>query len=197
MAVRSSGFTLVEVLLSVGLSALLLVTVYWTYFSINRSIEVASENHETLETGRVALELLKKDIRGAVTGKDFVCRRDNPDGMAASEIDFTTTAGTGRRTTLLFARIAYGLVRNNNGDKFFIRKEFIEDKKAGQEREFTSELSRAVVSFEILCYNGSEWVDRWEGRSALPKQVRIIIGISDARGQTRTFTADETIGTGP
>jgi len=52
MVKKTSGFTLIEVLLALALSALLLTTVYWTYFSINRSIDAATEGHEAMETGK-------------------------------------------------------------------------------------------------------------------------------------------------
>ncbi len=59
----AGAFTLVEVVLAVALSALLLTIVYWTYFSINRSIDAATENQDALDTGRTLSELIKRDIR--------------------------------------------------------------------------------------------------------------------------------------
>jgi len=59
----AEAFTLVEIVLAIALSALLLTIVYWTYFSINRSIDAATENQDALDTGRTLSELLKRDIR--------------------------------------------------------------------------------------------------------------------------------------
>ena len=58
------GFTVIEIIIAVALSALLLTVVYYTYFSIDRSIGAATEDQDALETGRILSELIKKDIRG-------------------------------------------------------------------------------------------------------------------------------------
>ena len=58
------GFTVIEIIIAVALSALLLTVVYYTYFSIDRSIGAATEDQDAFETGRILSELIKKDIRG-------------------------------------------------------------------------------------------------------------------------------------
>ena len=89
------GFTLIEVLLAVALSAALSTVVYWTYFSINKSIDAATENQEALETGRMLSEMMKKDIGGTITDR-FWLKASNKrvvEGHSLGQMEFVTTAG--------------------------------------------------------------------------------------------------------
>lgn len=195
MVKESSGFTLIEVLLALALSALLLTTVYWTYFSINRSIDAATEGHEAMETGRILIELLKRDIRGMIPGKlPLVAINEEVDGQKATAINFATTAHLGSDTHRL-TRVGYALVQDQDGGKVLIRKQTRNLRDEVVEFEMTSELSRIVNTFALDFYDGTDWVDNWDSKAkgVLPKQVRITLDISDRKGKTRTFTTEESI----
>jgi general secretion pathway protein J len=195
MATKNSGFTLIEVMLALALSALLLTTVYWTYFSINRSIDAATEGHEAMETGRSLIELLKRDIRGITPERyTLVATNEEIDGQKAGTINFTTTAHLGPETHQL-TRVGYALVQDPDGKKILIRKQTRNLRDEVAEYEMTSELSRIVDTFSLDFYDGTDWVDNWDSkaRGALPKQVRITLDVSDRRGKTKTFTTEENI----
>jgi general secretion pathway protein J len=192
---RNSGFTLIEVLLALALSALLLTAVYWTYFSINRSIDAGTEGHEAMETGRNLIELLKRDIRGMTVAKfPLTAVTEEMDGQKAGAIDFVTTAQVGRDTHQL-SRVGYALLKDPDGKKILIRKQTRNLRDDVVEYEMTAELSTIVNSFSFGFYDGTDWVDSWDSKAkgALPKQVRITLDISDRKGRTRTFTAEENI----
>lgn len=195
MLKKRGGFTLIEVLLALALSALLLTAVYWTYFSINRSIDAATEGHEAMETGRSLLELLRRDIRGISPGKTpLIGGNEEIDGQKAGTLDFTTTAHLGRDTHQL-TRVGYALVQDQDGNKVLIRKQTRNLRDESAEFEMKSELSRIIDTFTVDFYDGTDWIDKWDSRTkgALPKQVRITVDIADKKGKTRTFTAEETI----
>jgi general secretion pathway protein J len=192
---NNKGFTLLELLIAMGLSALVLVTVYYTYFSINRSIEAASEGQEVLETGRMLLELLKKDVRGIVPGKfPLTGKKGDIDGQAAGEMSFVTTAYTGENP-LKLSRVGYALVKNQDGQTVLVRSESKDLKSTLNETATAYEVSRLVTSFEVSFYNGTEWLDQWDSGTAgaFPKQVRIRVDVSDAKGNARMFMAEEAI----
>jgi prepilin-type N-terminal cleavage/methylation domain-containing protein len=189
------GFTLVEVLLAVALSASLLTVVYWTYFSISRSIDAATESQEAWETGRILSELIKKDIRGISTGRfPVVGKNDMIDGRPVGQIEFVTTARlTGDQLTL--NRIGYALVTNDRNDWILVRKEStnLNDPLNNTARVF--EVSRIINGFQLEFFNGTDWVAEWDSTStgALPKQIRVIIDVADAKGNNKRFTAEESI----
>lgn len=116
---KESGFTVIEIIIAVALSALLLTIVYGTYFSINRSIDAATEDQEALETARMLLELIKKDIRGinldraGLAGKNDVVQ----DG-SLGQIEFVTSAGL-PTDPLKLRRIGYALITNDRGEDLY------------------------------------------------------------------------------
>jgi type II secretion system protein J len=189
------GFTLVEILLAVALSALLMTIVYWTYFSINRSIDAATENQEALETGRMLTELIKRDIRGispgryGVTGKTEVI-----EGRVYGDLEFVTTAALDSGPVRL-RKVGYALVVNEKGERIFIRRESKNLDGTSNDTPSSFELSRIVNGFRVEFYNGSEWIAAWDsaGGISVPKQIRVTIDVSDAKGKTRRFTAEESI----
>jgi type II secretion system protein J len=189
------GFTLIEVLLAIALSALLLTIIYWTYFSINKSIDAATENQEVLETGRLLSELVKKDIRGIRAGVfPFIGKNEVIDGQAAGQLEFVTTAKlTGEKLAL--RRIGYALISNNKNDRILVRKESADLNNALNNNARIFEVSRIVSGFQLEFYNGTDWVAEWDSTATgvPPKQIRVIIDVADAKGNNRRFTAEESI----
>lgn len=189
------GFTLVELLLAVALSALLMTIVYWTYFSINRSIDAATENQEALETGRMLTELIKRDIRGISPARFRLAgKTEIVEGHAFGDMEFVTTAVLDGDPVRL-RKVGYSLVANEKGERIFIRRESrnLDDTLNDTAKSF--ELSRIVNGFRVEFYNGTQWVETWDsgGGGNTPKQIRVTIDVTDAKGKTKAFTAEESI----
>jgi type II secretion system protein J len=192
---REYGFTLVEVILSVALSALLLAAVYWTYFNINRSIDAAEENQEALETGRLLTEMIRKDIRGIISDR-FSLKATNlsVDGRSLGRMEFVTTAGF-YADPLKLRRVGYELFVNDKGDKIFVRKESMDLDNDLDSDAKVFEVSRIVRGFKLEFYNGTDWTEAWDSAAAgaLPKQIRVTFDVSDAKGHDKRFTAEESV----
>ncbi len=195
LEVPVEGFTLVEVLLAVALSALLLTAVYFTYFSISRSIDAASENQETLETGRILSELLKSDIRGIRGGRfPFLGKNEVIDDLPSGQMEFVTTAKlTGDSGGL--RRIGYVLMVNDKEDRILLRKESTDLSNPLDDTAKVFEISRIVTGFQLEFYNGTDWISEWDstGTGEVPKQIRVIIDVADTKGNNRRFTAEERV----
>ena len=197
MTTRNEGFTLVEVLIAVALSALLLITVYSTYFSVAQTIDTVSQTQELLETGRVLLEMVKRDIRGARGGQfPLIGRLQEIDGKPVTDIEFVTSS-RGGKDAYTWSKVAYALIQDERGDKIFVKKEVKNPKEDVHQLGRVFEVSRIVSSFQLNYFDGTQWVDQWDSRSTgkLPKQVRISVEISDGKENSTTFTAEEGIPT--
>jgi hypothetical protein len=192
------GFTLLEAIIAVGLSAFVLVLVYSTYIGINSAINAASEGQDVLETGRILLELQKQDLRGAVVSPQSRFKSDikEIDGELYFSVEFSTTSLMGENPFGV-GRVGYSLVKTDDGQKVLVRREARNARDDLIKEGAVFEMSRMVTSFELRFYNGTEWVDKWDSESMgkLPKQVRIAITVSDGKGVTRDFTSDEMIPT--
>jgi general secretion pathway protein J len=195
MASKSRGFTLVEMLLAVTLSALLLVTVYSTYFSIARSIDTTSETQELLETGRILLEMVKRDIRGITGGRfPLISTLRETNGKLDADIAFVTSAPSATNP-LKWSKVGYALIQDQGGKRVFVRKEATNPNDDIDQIGRIFEISRLVSSFQMSFFDGAEWVEQWDSRSTgkLPKQVRITVEISDEKKNVQTFVAEEGI----
>ncbi|MCX5805945.1 MAG: prepilin-type N-terminal cleavage/methylation domain-containing protein [Proteobacteria bacterium] len=195
---KNIGFTLLEVILSITLSSLLLLTVYFTYFGINRSVDAASEGREVLEAGPVLLELIKQDLRGVAPPpkSQFISKiQDREEEKPSHRIDFITTSAMGDTA---FGLSVVGYFTYNIPDKkekIFVRRESKDIKNELVEGGINYELSNIITSFKLAFYDGENWVDEWDSRTLgkMPKQVRIMITLKDEKGFSKEFISDETI----
>jgi len=189
------GFTLIEILLAVALSALLLTAVYGTYFSINKSIDAALEDQEALDTGRTFSELLKKDIRG-ISPVRFSLKGKNEEieGHSFGQIEFVTTAGIDKDAFRL-RRVGYALVPRGKGEKALVRRESRNLNDPLDDSAKVFEISRIINGFHVEFFNGTEWTESWDSTATggMPKQIRWATDVTDAKGNDRRFTAEEGI----
>jgi len=196
MAHTERGFTLVEVLLAVALSALLLTIVYSTYFSINRSIDATAEDQDALETGRTLSELLKRDIRAISPAKQYPFSGKNHviDGRTFGELEFVTTT-LQETDPLRLRRVGYAFVITDKGEKILVRKESNNLSKPLDNTAKAFEVSRTISGFELQFFNGTDWVPDWDSTisGALPAQIRITIDVPNEKGKDKRFTAEESI----
>jgi general secretion pathway protein J len=192
---RTAGFTLIEVILAVALSALLLSVLYSTYFSINRSIDVATEGQDALETGRILSEMLKKDIRGiSPNGYTLSGKSEGTVDEALGRIEFVTTSKTSSEQVGL-RRVGYELRIDEKRQKVLVKKESSNLNDPIGRSAQVLELSRLIEGFRFEFYNGTEWLAEWDSAAigALPKQIKVTIDVVDEKGKMRTFVANETI----
>ena len=195
MQSKSNGFTLIEMLLAIALSALLLVTVYSTYFSIARSIDTTLETQELLETGRVLLEMIKRDIRGIAGGRfPLVSTLEEIDGKLVTNVSFITSTPS-TTNPFRWSKVGYALTRDEQSRWIFIKKEAGNPNDDLDQLGKVFEISKLVTSFRLTFFDGTEWLEQWDSRSTgkLPKQIRITVEISDEKKNVQTFTAEEGI----
>jgi len=192
---KNQGFTLVEVVLAIALSALLLVAVYSTYFSITRSINGTLGTQELLETGRILLEMLKRDIRG-IAGSRFplVSTVEETNGKLVTNIAFVTSTPS-PTNPFKWNKVGYTLIQDRQGQWIFIKKAAKNPSDDLDQLGAVFEISRLVSSFRLTFFDGTQWLDQWDSRSTgkLPKQVRISVELSDEKKNVQTFTAEESI----
>jgi type II secretion system protein J len=189
------GFTLIEVVIAAGLSALLLVVLYSTYFGISKAVEAASRGQEIRETERLLIELLKKDLRGIPVDVryPFVSQVKEMDNELSSTLEFASTSFLGRNSYGI-NKVGYMLTKTDDGVKVFVRQEVNDPRDDLTKNGATFELTRLITSFRLSFYDGTDWVEKWDTKAAakLPRQVRITMTLDDGKGNTRTVVTDET-----
>ncbi len=191
------AFTLLEVLLAVGIFAIVLLAMNTVFFSALR-LERATNRavDERLPLNR-ALTVMRRDLQGAVqpqTNSTLLPRHfvatDSGGGFGAaksSSLEFYTTTGfiNGNDPWGDLQRVRYELIeptdRVNARGRELVRQVLRNVLATSTETEDEQLLASDVESLEFLCFNGSDWRSAWDteaGDVGLPQAVRVRVHLA-------------------
>jgi len=195
--IDACAFTLIEVLLAVGIFAIVLFainTVFYSALKLERSTSRAVDARAPLNQ---ALAILRRDLQGAVQPmtNSYVLRRDFRIGTKSGSLALSQSLGLEFYTTTgSISEVAPW------GDVQKVRYELTEaaDRTRAKGMELVRTVTRNVLptttaleaeqslvteiaSLEFLCYNGSNWRNTWDttaGDVGLPLAVRVRIQLA-------------------
>jgi len=163
---RTSAFTLIEVMISSALMALILVSAYMCLgagFSAQKLIEPRAE---IIQNARVALAIMSADLRAACPlskTDDFLGMTRVVDNVEADNVDFATHNYTPRRAREGdFCQESFYLDKNTETGEFSLwrrRNPAIGlDALAGGSQE---EIARGVAGLRFEYFDGLDWYASW------------------------------------
>jgi len=163
---RAAGFTLIEVMISSALMALILVSAYMCLgagFSAQKLIEPRAE---IIQNARVALAIMAADLRAACplsTTNDFIGMTRTVGKVEADNIDFATHNYTPRRVREGdFCQESFYLDKNPATGQFSLWRRrnptIALDALSGGSKE---ELAQGVVGLRFEYYDGMDWYNSW------------------------------------
>lgn len=189
---KSSGFTLLEVLIALALLSLVAGALYGTFFALTKGRETATAGMEERRELRSTLDLLRRELSGTWYNKEnkrlhFVVEDRDQYGKQASILEFST--------------IAPPSPDSGSCDQVVVRYEpLIRDGKmilARQSRELYLETEpprypqmEELTAFLVECYDGAKWVKSWDTaiNLGLPKAVRVTVTVKEGE-RTVDFSA--------
>lgn len=186
---RSAGFTLIEVLIAVSLTAIALTAIYGVFtavFSARAQVEAESES---AQIGRVLFERLGRELRGAwtpATGAKFFQATVDRDGRP--ELRFvtasTTLAATGRGG---MAALRYALQPMSPGvpDRLYLLRSEEPYHLRDRLESASSPLSGNIKSLNWRFYGANGWVESWSANESntLPQLVEMTIVLLDTENR--------------
>lgn len=205
----AAGFTLIEVMISSALMALILVSAYLCLgagFSAQKLIEPRAE---IIQNARVALALMSADLRAACplsATDDFLGMTRMVGKVEADNLDFATHNYTPRRLREGdFCQESLYLDKNPDTGQFGLWRRrnptIALDALAGGNRE---ELAQGVVGLRFEYFDGQDWYDSWgnvdpkkqrqtsarvqTNLTGLPEAVRITLLMDSNPKQKKTET---------
>lgn len=190
---RSGGFTLVEVLLVLGIFSAIMVLLLSSFTGAERVREGLSSRSRDFRQIRIVLDRIGTELQGAfasdaVEDAAMTCVADQFSGKPASTLIFTafTAADTGgARPSAGVVKLKYFPRVGPDGRFVELHREesflpLIENRIPTHEAPMADRL----LGFRVELYDGGSWTDRWppEGKkkSSLPKRVAVIV--TDSRG---------------
>ncbi|HJU06685.1 MAG TPA: GspJ family type II secretion system protein [Nitrospiraceae bacterium] len=185
------GFTLIEVLVTVAILAILIGIVALTFSSTTRILEAVQQDGGLEHRARICLGLITDDMLMARLQRRFPwsTRNGEFDGQPADMVAFVSASHVRYRdnapeadlTRVLYVREGDRLSRISLRNLYGVLPGALE----------RVDLATGVVAFNVRYYDGTllAWVDEWdEDRKVLPRAVRIELTLRNSRKETRTFT---------
>jgi len=200
-----AGFTLIEMMISVTIAALILGAAYGTLNAGFASQKMIEPRLDTIQSARVAMALLTADLRGACPlskDDDFLGAQRQIDGAEADNLDFGTHNFTPNRPHEGdFCQVSYYVEKDpRSGDLTLWRRRnprFAPNPLAGGARE---PIIRGITSLRFEYYDGDDWYDTWgettkkarlsaspqPNASGLPVAVRVTLALPASPSVNKT-----------
>jgi prepilin-type N-terminal cleavage/methylation domain-containing protein len=193
---RSPGFTLIEVVISAALMALILSSAYLCLRAGIAGQKLVEPRADILQNARVAAALLTADLRSACplsTNYQFLGTRRKLGEVDADNLDFATHNYTPRHAREGdFCEVSYFMDKDEETGQFSLWRRrnptMAPDPLSGGSRE---EIARGLLGVRFEYYDGTDWYDDWgdekgDAKAAtsnrdhpnlegLPKAVRITL----------------------
>lgn len=194
---RRAGFTLLEVVISVGILAVILTIVYNTFNSSMKAFTTMENAGDAYAQARIVLTRMSEEIASiyfstenrntGLLGED----RDEYD-LPADALHFTTLshirwAKDSKESEL--CEIGYYLEKEEETGFLFRREDWNTDGTI-EEGGRPLELAEGVDGLNFRYYDGDEWVDEWDSRikNGLPKAIEAVLIMRDPRRKRITFS---------
>ncbi|SNB47415.1 type II secretion system protein GspJ [Geobacter sp. DSM 9736] len=190
------GFTLLEVLLALGLLAILSTALYGTWFSVMRGKESATARMEADRELRATLDQLRRELSAAVYDKakanprlHFVVEDRDFFGKPASILNFTTIIPPkeGAEQVSDQAEVRYRPIERDG--KITLARQ-VKDLYHEEDPLLYPQMEE-LEGFLVECSpDGSKWVRVWDTaqNSNLPKAIRVTITIKEGEGTVNFST---------
>ena len=207
-----AGFTLIEMVISAALAAMILVSSYMCLSSALSSKKLIEPRIDVLQNARVAMAILTADLRSAcpiAKEFEFLGMHRVIGDVTADNLDFGTHNYTPRRSREGdFCQVSFYLEKDPRTTQFVLwrrRNPIIGlDPLSGGSRE---EIARGVRGVRFEYYDGFDWYDMWgevrghakaqsslreqPNLSGMPEAVRITLWFDSKPGAKRSETLDE------
>lgn len=192
----AGGFTLIEVLLALGIIATVLTLLLFAFTGAGRSLDILTERSSQFRQIRITMDRMGADLFGAfsspaVDAATFTCKADQFSGKPASTLIFTAFALpdlSGPRPATDIVKVRYYAKVGSDGKTIDLYREqsdlpFIENQiPAGESR-----LATGLLGFRVEMSSGDQWTSDWPSRDAgaskgrVPKKISFVL--TDSRGK--------------
>ena len=203
-----SGFTLLEVLVSVAILAIIMAAIYSAYVTNVEAIQIARENGQVHQTARIVLDLMTRDLQSALaelrvpsetTRLGLIGKNQDRDGRRMDRIDFTSLthmALTEQGPNTDLCEIGYMVVEDEEQEEVLV---LMRRDDPSPDEDFTEgggmqELARDILEFKITYEDstgeeGDSWGTEETGEtSGLPVLIKVRLVLKDTLNREHVFT---------
>jgi len=185
--IRKKGFTLVEMLISLAILAMIVVSTFTIFRSSSRSWQKGETRSERYHSARVAIGKMSTEISQAVISEKGLGKFIG----GKEEISFVSFVSTASGIFEL-TEVEYWI---DVDQRLLMRKEDTEPDYNFNTQDHSDILAGNISELEFSYYDGEDWIDSWdsdadkededhqEQKGILPKAVKIKIKVEDKKGK--------------
>ncbi|MBI3995647.1 MAG: prepilin-type N-terminal cleavage/methylation domain-containing protein [Nitrospirae bacterium] len=197
------GFTLLELLIALGIAAVVITLLYETFNAVLRSTRQVDEESEIDQMARISMGIMVTELKSAYWRPPGNQSQSTPFVFEGQDgLDGGDPSDTLRFTALSHARVdhgiadptlsvlEYGLVPVPETEAaVLMHAEETNVLSLSEESLERYELAERVIGLNFRYFDGKEWSDQWSAsdQKKLPKAVEIQLVLKDPAGRERRF----------
>lgn len=193
---RSPGFTLVEVLISIGILGLVLTAIYSTWTSILRATKVGLDAAAAVQRSRIALRTIEDSLACAravnanIGYYAFVAENGNEASLSFVARLPRSFPRSGKFGELDLRRVTFSLESASGEKQLVLRQSPLLMEADEDEENHPLVLARNVeeMTFEFWEARLNDWTDEWRASNQLPRTVRLTLTVKDKPTSIATET---------
>ncbi len=195
----TAGFTLLEIVVSVGILVVILTIIYSTFNSSMKAFTAIEALGDAYGQARLVLNRMSEEIgsiywSGANRNTGLLGEDKDEDDLPFDSLHFTSLSHVrwvrdSRESEL--CEIGYYLETDREMEKAFLfRREDWNVDETLEEGGITLELAEGIDGLNFRYYDGEEWVDDWDSKAkgGLPKAIEVVLLMRDARLKRIAFS---------
>ncbi|UCD72363.1 MAG: prepilin-type N-terminal cleavage/methylation domain-containing protein [Syntrophobacterales bacterium] len=197
----TSGFTLLEVVISIGILLVILTIIYNTFNSSLKAYTEMETRGDAYAQARVVLNRIYEEIGSIYWSEDpksntgLVGGDEEEDDLPFDSLHFTSLshvrwAKDSKESEL--CEIGYYLEKDGEtGESFLFRREDWNVDGTLEEGGRPLELAEGIDGLNFRYYDGEEWVDDWDSKAkgGLPKAIEVVLIMGDPRQKRIAFSS--------
>ena len=199
LLLKNRGFTLVEVMVTAGIVALIMAIIYSAFAGSIKTMEISTEGGDVYRKARLILSHIAQEISCAYLPTEqenssvqyaFIGNDREEDGLPRDTLSFTSTALPVKGPARGLKEIGYGITLDPETDEpALVMREDVtpDDHVDGGGRNYLLDAGIWGLDFTFFDARGRDW-ERWDSTASifdgkLPQRCRIAIYYKDAQGE--------------
>ncbi len=189
--VRHAAFTILEVLLALGIFMMILTAIYATWMAILKGSRAGQQAAAEVQRSRIAMRTLEDAFTSTeyfvANMKHYLFFADTSGDMASVSLATRLPGsflGIGRYGDQIVRRVSFYTQPGKDGMSELMMSQAPVLLNTNDSTEaFTITLAKDVTMFALAFYDAqkNEWLDEWKYTNQLPKVVKIALGLGKDR----------------
>jgi len=189
----TAGFTLLEIMISIGILVLVLAMVYNAFNSSIKAFATIDAHGDAYGEARLTLNRMSEEIGSIYLSEHnpntgLLGEDKDEDDLPFDSLHFTSLSHIrwikdSRESEL--CEIGYFLERDQEMEKSFLfRREDWNVDGTLEEGGIALELAEGIEGLNFRYYDGEEWADDWDSKAkgGLPKAIEVVLLVEDPNG---------------